>query len=86
MEREEDEEESGAAQADSTTMWVVKHVGGREHNDTLDVCLLILQKKLWSSSELLNISIQLFSALVELRCVEVKGVMYSLYTCNSNCA
>lgn len=45
MEREEDEEESGAAQADSTTMWVDKHVGGTEHNDTLDVCLLILKKK-----------------------------------------
>lgn len=28
LRREKDEEESGAAQAESTTMWVDKHVGG----------------------------------------------------------
>ncbi len=37
--REEDEEESGAAEADRTTMWVDKHVGETEQKDILDVCL-----------------------------------------------
>lgn len=40
-EREEDEEESGAAQADSTTMWVDKHVGETVQKDMLDVCLIL---------------------------------------------
>lgn len=40
-EREEDKEESGAAQADSTSMWVDKHVGGTEQKDMLDVRLIL---------------------------------------------
>lgn len=41
MEREEDKEESGGAQADSTSMWVDKHVGGTEQKDMLDVRLIL---------------------------------------------
>lgn len=40
LRREKDEVKSGAAQAESTTMWVDKHVGGTEKKDLLHACLI----------------------------------------------